>query len=391
MSKRDELLRLLSKDPLGLLKVQDKEKHVSPERNALIASFEEIHQFVEDHGREPESNLNNAVEFQLYARLKALRKDPNKVKALQEYDFLGLFTRKDVKELSIEDVIAEDPFGLLDDDVDVDVFNIKHIKRFTRVNPEYLARRRICKDFSEYREMFAALHDELAFKHRRLVRYRPEELKVGRFYVLSGILVYLKSVSADKRMERFESGDRERLDGRTLVIFDNETQSDMLLRSLNKALQVDGYSISDAVPPADASTQVTVEDICNGYIYVLKSKSKRVEHIKNLYKIGHTTDLVSNRIRKAKQEPAYLYDDVQVVATYRCFNVKSYNIEQAIHDFFGSACLRLELQDGTGKVHKPQEWFIVELPNIEDAINLILTNRINEYVYDRDACQIVKK
>jgi hypothetical protein len=391
MNKRDELLALLQKDPFGLLKDERPKKTLSEEENTLVSSFEEIQNFVEEHGREPQSNMANINEFKLYSRLKAIRSDANKVKVLKKYDFGGLVQGEGIKEITIEDIISDDAFGLLESDAETDILSLKHVKPVERIKPDYLSRRKVCRDFAHYKEMFATLHEELASKKRRLVKYKSLDLKVDGFYALGGVLLYLKSVEGQLDTYKYSSGERDRFDGRTVCIFDNGTQSDMLFRSLDKAMQLDGYSISDLMESEDGNSQINDSDIFNGYIYILKSRNPHVQQLQDLYKIGHTTGSISERIKNAKQEATYLFNDVDVIATFRCLNIESYNLEQTIHDFFACSKLDIELLDIRGSVYNPKEWFKVKLNVIEDAIKLIVRNKINDFVYDDKIQQIVKK
>ena len=390
MSNRDDLFALLQSDPFGLLKGDSPKKAMSSEETTLVSSFEEIQDFIEVHEREPGSNIENINEFRLHSRLKAIRSDPRKVKALKKYDFLGLLKGDGIKEITIEDIISDDPFGLLTSDAETGIHYLRHVKPVERISPEFLSRRKVCKDFGLYKEMFDALHQELELRKRRLIKYKLPDLSVGGFYVLSGILLYLKSIDGKVEKENFKSGERNRFDGKTLCIFDNGTQSDMLFRSLDKAMQYDGYSISDIVDPEVENVKMDESDVTNGYIYVLKSRNNHVRDIPNLHKIGQTTGPVTQRIKNAKQEATYLFDDVDVVSVFRCLNIESSNLERKIHDFFGGVKLDIELTDNTGNVYKPKEWFQVNLNIIEDAINLILENKISEYFYDDKIQQIVK-
>ncbi len=391
MSKRDELLALLQRDSFGLLKGDGPKMALSPKEAILVSSFEEIQDFFEKHGREPQSNLININEFKLYSVLKAIRSDAHKINALKKYDFHGLLTGVGIKEITIEGIISDDAFGLLTSDAETGIYSFEHVKPIERIRPEYLSRRTVCKNFAQYKEMFAVLNNELASKKRRLKKYKSSDLAIGGFYVLSGILLYLQSIDGKVDSINYKSGERDRYDGRTICIFDNGTQSDMLFRSLDKAMQHDGYSISDLIETEDGESQISESDVTNGYIYVLRSRNAHVQNIRNLYKIGHTVSLVAERIRNAKQEATYLFDNVDVVSVFRCLNIESYNLERTIHDIFSSVRLDIELVDNTGNMYKPQEWFKVNLIVIEDAIKLIIANRINEFVYDDKVQQMVKK
>lgn len=391
MSTREELVSLIGDDPLGLLHDEKPKAELSSEKSVLLASFEEVQSFVETHQRVPKSNTENINEFRLHARLMAIRSDPKKVRELQSYDLGGLLKGEEVKEFSLEDIIADDPLGLLDSEVDNAILKLEHVKPVERIRPDYLSRRKECKDFHLFGEMFATLNDELATRKRRLVKYNSADLASGRFYVLRGVLLFLQSIEGKVDNKQFESGKRDRFDGRTLCIFDNGTQSDMLFRSLDKAMQLDGYSIS---APLDLDAEVSEEqegDVTLGYIYVLRSLNSRVEQIADLYKIGHTTDLVAHRIKNARQESTYLFNDVEVMSIFRCLNMESSALEQTMHGFFSSVRLDIELADNSGNLYKPREWFQVPLRIIEDAIYLILEGKLNDFYYDESIQEIVSK
>lgn len=392
MNKRADLINLIQEDPFGLLKSEYIKKEITEEDSALISSFEEIQSYIEEHKCEPQSNLSNMIEFKLFARLKAIRSDPKKVKLLSKYDFGGLLKGEGIKEITIEDIISDDSHGLIGEVADSEIFNLKHVRSVERIKPDYLSRRKVCKDFSPYKEMFNILHEELASKKRRLIKYFSSDLNVGNFYALDGILLYLKSIEGDTNKYVFESGERERFDGRTLCIFDNGTESDMLFRSLDKAMQLDGYSISAIIDSdSNAATKVDEADVLNGYIYVLSSRNPNVRNVPSLFKIGHTTGSVAERIKNAKHEATYLFNDVEIVSTHRCLNIQSYNLEQTIHDFFSAVKLDIELFDSNQNSYKPREWFMVNHDVIKDAIDLIVKNELHNYLYDPAVNQIIKK
>lgn len=392
MDKRSELLKLIDTDPLGLLKINESKKKLQNEDSVLVSLFEEIQEFVTENDREPDANTENILEFKLYSRLRAIRSDPRKVKKLIKYDFGGLFKGSEIKEITVDDIIADDPYNLLSMDNDSDIFKLKHVKATERIKPDYMSRRKVCKDFHLYKDMFNVIHEDLAKKHRKLVRYSSADLQVGRFYALDGIILFLESIDGDKSKYTFSSGERERFDGRTLCIFDNATQSDMLFRSLDKALQLDGYSISEhSQNESQVINTEADEDILNGYIYVLKTHNSKVGDIPDLYKIGFTTGSVARRIMNARKEATYLFSDVDIVSTFRCFNIKTYELEQNIHEFFSAVRLDIELLDNGNNTYRPREWFKVDYSVIEEAIQLIIENQIALYEYDPKINQIVKR
>ena len=393
MTDKKDISDLLKDDPFGLLAGDRANKPLTEVDSNLITSFEEVQSFVEEHGREPTSNIEDINEYKLFSRLNAIRRDPKKVKALKKYDFSKLLSGPEVKEASVEDLISEDPFGLLVDDSRNEIFNLTHVKPVVRLKPDYLSRRRVCKNFSLYKDMFSTLHQEFDLHKRRLVKYKSEDLAPGKFFSLGGVLLFFQSIVGKVETKKFSSGDRDRFDGKTLCIFDNGTESDMLFRSLDKALLADGYSISEALVDGsiDGAHEDSANDVFNGYIYVLKSHNKNVKHIEDLYKIGYTAGSVQDRIKNAKNEGTYLFDSVDIVATYRCLNTPSYDLEQTIHDFFSHVKLDIDLIDNTHHIFRPKEWFQVNLMAIEDAIGLIINGNLSEFSYDEKVRQIIKR
>lgn len=390
MDKRAELLSLIENDPLKLLEVDKTERGRDNSNDVLKNNFEEIVDFVEAKGHEPSSNLDDIYEFQLFCRLKKIRSTPQMVKDLKPLDFLGLLANE--KERTLEEVVEDDPFGLLDDDADSTIFTLKNVKSSGRMNPDYIAHRKRCKDFDEYKPFFDTLHEELENGKRKLAVYKPEDLKEGGFYVLNGILLYLKSVNGEVSKYHYDSGDRDRFDGRTVCIFDNGTYSDMLFRSLDKALQKDGYGISDVVDDLSSSKhEIAEDDLSLGYIYVLRTLRPEFSGEKNMYKIGCTKTSVSERIKNAKKEATYLYADVKVEATYRCYNVSSVAVEQAIHTFLDSVRIDVAIPEQDGSISRPREWFRVSLKTIDEIVQLLAEDKINDYVYDKRNDCILKK
>jgi hypothetical protein len=136
---------------------------------------------------------------------------------------------------------------------------------------------------------------------------------------------------------------------------------------------------------------VTDEDKEAGFIYILKSKStkREIKEIQNLYKIGYSTVAVEERIKNASQEPTYLMADVHIVMTYKCFNMNPQKLEQLLHNFFGKACLNIDVFDKEGNRHTPREWFIAPLDVIEQAAHLIVSGEIINYRYDSENEEIV--
>lgn len=361
MAETDFLDFLTENDPLGLLaekpKVRPKAKN-----SVLLNNFEEIVSFFKEHNREPQDSTKDIKEFQLFCRLKAIRSSADKVKKLKEYDLYGLLNKDGVLDIPLEDILDDDPCGLLGSDYDETIFTLKNVRKSDRISPEYIARRKFCKDFENYQPMFETLRQDLESGRRKLAVYNSQELAPNNFYVLGGVILFLKSVEGNVSSYQYMSGERRRYDGRTECIFDNGTTSDMLFRSLDKALQRDGYAISDYVEDLSLDNEnVSDEDRPKGYVYVLRSRHAKLKNVPDVYKIGSTNTTVSDRIRNAVNEPTYLYAGVDIVETYRCFNIPA------------------------------REWFCVSIEAVSEAVKLILLGTIKDYVYDPDARKIIAK
>lgn len=393
-TKKDKLSEIFESDLLGLLAVDEpKNALVSPQDRRLIDSFQEISDFYETNQRCPELG-DDIGEYRLASRLAAIKKDPKKVKTLLPYDYYNLLESEETKSVSVEELISDDPLGLLDGDDEADsIYTLSHVKPSERLRPDYIAHRKVCKDFDLYEEAFQRIHDDLEHGRRRLVEFKEGDLHEGCYYVLRGVVLYLEQNLAVKQKIEYKSGAKVRREGRTRCIFDNGTESSMLYRSLGKALKLDGFCISDLIEQNESSVSIDSTDVQNGYIYVLRSLSRapQIRSIRNLYKIGYCSGDVTMRIKNAVHEPTYLMSDVEVVLTVRCYNLDIPHLEASIHSFFSNVNVYFEVRDDEGVMHYPKEWFTVPLNIIEEAIPLIVDKKINSYRYDKNLRMIIQK
>lgn len=393
-TKKDKLSEIFESDLLGLLAVDEpKAAPASPQDSRLIDSFQEISDFYETNQRCPELG-DDIGEYRLASRLAAIKKDPKKVKTLLPYDYYNLLESEETKSVSVEELISDDPLGLLDGDDEADsIYTLSHVKPSERLRPDYIAHRKVCKDFDLYEEAFQQIHDDLEHGRRRLVEFKEGDLHEGCYYVLRGVVLYLEQNLAVKQKIEYKSGAKVRREGRTRCIFDNGTESSMLYRSLGKALKLDGFCISDLIEQSEGSVSIDASDVQNGYIYVLRSLSRapQIRSIRNLYKIGYCSGDVTTRIKNAIHEPTYLMNDVEVVLTVRCYNLDVPYLEASIHSFFSNVNVFFEVRDDEGIMHYPKEWFTVPLNIIEEAIPLIVDKKIDSYRYDKNLQMIIQK
>ena len=393
-TKKDKLSEIFESDLLGLLAVDEpKATPVSTQDSRLIDSFQEISDFYETNQRCPELG-DDIGEYRLASRLAAIKKDPKKVKVLLPYDYYNLLESEETKSVSVEELISDDPLGLLDGDDEADsIYTLSHVKPSERLRPDFIAYRKVCKDFDLYEEAFQRIHDDLEHGRRRLVEFKEGDLHEGSYYVLRGVVLYLEQNLAVKQKIEYKSGAKVRREGRTRCIFDNGTESSMLYRSLGKALKLDGFCISDLIEQKESSVSIDASDVQNGYIYVLRSLSRapQIRSIRNLYKIGYCSGDVTTRIKNAVHEPTYLMNDVEVVLTVRCYNLDVPYLEASIHSFFSNVNVYFEVRDDEGAIHYPKEWFTVPLKIIEQSIPLIVNKQIDNYRYDQTTQMIIHK
>ena len=379
---KNDLLDLLNDDDLGLLDLEKKAVSATPD-DRLTESFMEINEFVSLHNTEPKSG-GDIHEHKLASRLKHIRENKEQRDFLEKYDTHGLLKieKKDIDTVS--DIFGDDDLDLLSIE-DSSVFNIKNVPeiRQDRSDPDFVAQREICADFDQYAHLFAQVQRDLKNGTKKLATFVESEMRQGDFFVLSGVLIYLEKIYDPYR------GNSQKINRRTRCIYENGTESSVLLRSLGKRLSDAGFAVKDnqdivSVEDGDSET---------GYIYVLKSLSDnpRVATIKNLFKIGFSTTRVEDRIKNAQQDPTYLMAPVSIVATYRCFNLNPQRFERLIHRFLGDSCLDVEITDNQGKSYTPKEWFIAPINVIDMAINLIIKGEIVNFTYDKDRQVIIAK
>jgi len=386
---------IFDSDSFGLLDVKEtKSQERSDDDMRLIEWFGEISQFYEDNQRLPNGDGDDIGEYTLAARLDGFRRDPKKVKVLLEFDTYNLLNTEATPSLSLEELLADDPLGLLvSGDESDSIFKLAHVKPTDRIRPDYIARRKICKDFDMYKDAFKRIHEDLATGRRKLVVFNgQDDLVQGKYFVLRGVAFYLEADAANMTEKTYQGQVYRRKDGRTRCIFDNGTESTMLFRSLTNAMRIDGFGISDIQKNDDGTPKIEPDDVQNGYIYVLRSLSRnpKIRQLRNLYKIGYCSGDVTNRIKNAVNEPTYLMSDVEVVLTARCYNLDVPYLEANIHRFFSECNLSLEIRDEQGNKYMPREWFVVPIAIIEDAIQLIVKKEIEHYRYDPALKMIIK-
>lgn len=376
-------------------------QHRATSSDRLIKSFDEITAFVESNGRKPSAD-GNMSEKMLYKRLEGIKTDKAKYDKCKPFDRLNLlddgtgiaevcnepqasYETIAEEEKSDDELLAEilkDPIFNISPEMEA-IFDLPEYMRkdIERAQAEYIGKRTQCKDFEKYESLFQTVHAELRDKKRKLIKFKEAHLREGVFFVVGGVLTYLEKI------HQLQKDSNHKIDGRIRCIYENGTESDILLRTLGKNLFKDGYTVTsndDEDGFLEKQFAVTDKDIANGYIYVLKSKSTDpdITKYKNLFKIGFTTQTVEERIANAKKQATYLYADVEIVATWKVYNVKSVALETAIHHLFDKVQLQL-----TAGEYTPKEWYVVPLDIIDEAITLLMSGK--KVAYDDTLQQLI--
>ncbi len=392
---------IFNEDDFGLLDSNEKKSVIKTDEDRLLESFEEINSFFEKNKREP--STSSISEYSLLARLKEFKNNESKKRIVKPFDRFNLLGKVEYETPSIDEILNDDELGLLDSDGDNSIFEFKHTPQIDkRAKAESIAQRKSLSDddFAKYEVMFQNVHRDLKSGRRKMLPFNDAEtnLREGNFYLVDGLLAYLESSEAEKVLKENKSGDRVRIDGPTFTVFENGTVSNLLFRSLAKAIQKNGKLITQPIDDIEKdlainSGMVKEEDVKSGWIYILKSKSENpeIKNIENLYKIGFSTVPVETRIKNASKESTYLYNDVTIVAKYTCYNINTQYFESLLHRLFASVCLDVDLYDVGGKRFIPREWFVVSIDVLNEAIELFINGGIVNYKYDNIKNELILK
>ncbi len=395
-------------DDLGLLDVAPL-KVKAPAGNILASQFEEISDFYQQNSRLPSCDAQTFDEKRLARRLKAFQANPEQCEALAEYDPYGLLQSDSVAQIDMsDDLLNEQPKStepeldkaelvtslddIFDDDDDLlefdapELFTMRHVPVERKEQPDEIAKRQPCADFSRYSPIFDLVQQELKSGSASLERFRHElKINVGDTFILNGVMGYVHS--AGERLEGYSS-----YNARLHLIFANGTEMNMLFQSLTHGLVRDeqGSKVireGSVLKPDDTPVQT-------GLVYVLATKSTDTalaEYKSNLYKVGFTDGTVEDRIKYAEKDRTFLEAPVRIVMTTECYNIDAHKLETLIHGFLGHRRLNITLKGHTGQTYNPKEWFHVPLNTVLEVIKYILDGTISLYRMDNTTGNVVKK
>lgn len=370
----------------------------SAKEERIIAGFEDIQRFVEKHGRAPQHGEDRDIFERLYAvRLDRLRDQAECRALLEPFDTQGLLagaaqakSGPNPDELDDDALLAE----LGADAVAPEISELRHVRSISeKREAEEIANREKCQDFERFKPLFEKMQRELkdgvriSQQFRRDAGFLKADIAKGNFFILNGQTAYVAEVGEPIKAPNGE------FDARLRVIYSNGTESNLLLRSLQRALYKDeaGRRISEPTAGPLFGDELDEDDQASGTIYVLRSKSDHPMVAANrelVHKIGVTSGSVERRIAGANQQPTFLLADVEVVATYQLFNISRAKLENLIHRVFEPARLEIQIMDRFGRPVVPREWFLVPLFVIDQAVQRIKDGSITGYLYDAKSAAI---
>jgi hypothetical protein len=388
----DALLEALGVD-VAPLKTSSK----TPREERIIAGFEDILRFHQKHGRAPQHGEDRDIFERLYAvRLERIRKLPEAHSLLAGMDTPGLLESA-LPATSSADNLDEDAL-LAELGVDVqlasqgDITVLRHVRPYAEIKAaEEIANRVPCKNFDHFKPLLDQAEAGLktgAWITKPFVK--NASIEVGDYFIVGGQIAYVAEMHEGNKTKDGRNNPRLR------VIFDNQTESNLLLRSLSRSLYPDGHLpvgrrlIFKDDGPLFGST-ANPDDIESGTIYVLRSQSTHPfvsEHRELIHKIGVTGGKVETRIAGAVKDTTYLLADVEIVAIYKLHNISRTRLENIFHRLFSAAQIDLTLNDRFGNPVKPAEWFLVPLHVIDEAVAHIRDGSITRMVYDRATAQL---
>lgn len=364
----------------------DKKTGRTPREERIIAGFEDIQRFVEEHGHAPRHGDDKDIFERLYAvRLDRLRDQEECRTLLMHLDHQGLLNAFEVREPQGDYTMTDDELlaELAGDGEGADIQNLRHVRsNAEKREAEEIAQRDRCEDFERFQPLFEQVQRELQSGVRVTRTFiRDASIEEGQFFILGGQTVYVADVGETFKAPNGES------DARLRVIYSNGTESNLLRRSLQRALYKDdaGRRITDADAGPLFGETLEPDDIESGTIYVLRSHSTHpfvAEHRELIHKIGVTGGKVETRIAGADKDATYLLADVEVVATYKLHNINRTRMENLFHRLFSPAQIELTIPDRFGNPVKPREWFLVPLHVINEAVERIRDGSIAGVIYD---------
>lgn len=231
-----------------------------------------------------------------------------------------------------------------------------------KARPDFIADRMPCADFHRFEPMFELVRQAVEEGARVPRRFRQERVEQGEVFSLNGQLVFV----ADIRDHHERNG---RHDARLRVIYDNATESNLLMSSLIRALQKDEGGARIAV----SSVGPLFESAITGFVYVVRSRSEKPE-VGGLLKIGTTKGAVEDRVARADTQAAFLFASVQILDTYELIGHSAEEAERMLHKALRQFHVALRVTAPDGQPRQATEWFRIDRETVATVIEKLFKN-----------------
>ncbi len=386
---------------LGVDLAPKKVRARTPREERIIAGFEDIVRFREEHGRVPQHGEGRDIFERLYAvRLDRLRSQQDCRDLLADMDVHGLLdgaTNTDAID-DLDDIALLAELGI-EPEATNDITQLRNVRsNADRKAAEEVASAKRCEDFATFKPLFDQVQADLEAGVRttrpfvRDLGMSKADIKQGEFFIVGGQVAYVASMG-----EPIEAPNGE-TDARLRVVYSNGTESDLLLRSLQRALYKDegGRRITEPTAGPLFEEKVPAQEepdlLSTGTLYVLRSRSTHptiAAHRDLIHKIGITGGPVEARIAGAADDATYLLAEVDVVATYKLYDVHRTRLEALIHRVLNKVRFDAEIPDRFGKPVRPREWFLVPLPIIDEIVARIADGTLAGMIYDPQSVALI--
>lgn len=369
----------------------------TPHEERIIAGFEEVQRFVDEHGHSPRHGEGKDI----FERVYAVRLD--RLRALEEWrSLLVPLDRQKLLDGAARQAVKANPDDLDDDALLAElgaeaapgeITELRHVRSAAdKRAAEEIANRMKCEDFETFKPLFERVESEIrtGLRQSQAIAAGRRDVEAGDFFILDGITLYVAEVGEPLKTTANE------VDRRLRVIFANGTESNLLLRSLQRAFYNDRAARRLVSPESGQMSfggTLEPDDVESGTIYVLRSLSNHpyvAQHRDLIHKIGVTGGKVETRIANAEHDSTYLLAKVEVIATYKLAGINRTKMENLFHKLFGPARLNITINDRFGHPVQPEEWFLVPLFVIDEAVSRIKDGTITNFRYDPEAASLVR-
>lgn len=278
--------------------------------------------------------------------------------------------------VSLDDIFNDD--SLFDElTSDEALFSTQRYRRTVQSADKIATRKRMATGFEHYQVLFQSVQADIASGRRQIIPIAQSEIsqnspiKQGNFYIDNGLMLYVNKIyHPETGQEVLESTNRRY---KVHTVYENGTENHIWLLSLISSLydkKRSGRLVTESLADISLMGEETADDYTTGYIYVVKyaGQDRRFLDMANLYKIGVAKNL-QQRLANTVNEATYLFAPVQLVQSFELHNINAKKVESYLHHTLADKRVDLTTQSPTGKEVRVTEWFIVDLPEVEQILN----------------------